>query len=82
MDNRDTYTKLDWILWSASLANSNEQFRELMKPVYDFLNETPDRFPMTDWYWTKSGEMRGMYARSVVGGVYMEMLKSKMENQK
>ncbi|MCX6325503.1 MAG: DUF4965 domain-containing protein [Bacteroidia bacterium] len=81
LDNRDSYTKLDWILWSASMANSNQQFRELIKPVYNFLNETPDRVPMTDWYWTKSGELRGFIARSVVGGVYMELLKEKMKKQ-
>ena len=81
LDNRDTYTKLDWILWSASMANSNHQFRELIKPVFNFLNETPDRVPMTDWYWTKSGEMRGFIARSVVGGIYMELLKEKMKKK-
>ncbi len=81
LDNRDTYTKLDWILWCASLANSNDQFRELIRPVYNFLNETPDRLPMTDWYWTKSGEWRGFIARSVVGGVYMELLKDKLKGK-
>ena len=48
LDNRESYTKLDWILWCASLANSNDQFRALIKPVHTFLNETPDRLPMTD----------------------------------
>jgi hypothetical protein len=81
LDNRDSYTKLDWILWTASLANSNEQFRKLIKPVYVFLNETADRLPMTDWYWTKTGEWRGFIARSVVGGVYMELLKDKMKKK-
>ncbi len=79
LDSRETYTKLDWIFWTASMANSNKDFRELITPVYTFLNETPDRVPMTDWYWTKSGEMRGFIARSVVGGVYMELLKDKMK---
>jgi hypothetical protein len=78
LDNRESYTKLDWILWSASMADSNQQFKELIRPVYNFLNETPDRVPMTDWYWTKSGELRGFIARSVVGGVYMELLKEKL----
>ena len=82
LDNRETYTKLDWILWSASLANSNDQFRQLIKPVHNFLNETPDRLPMTDWYWTRSGEWRGFIARSVVGGVYMELLKDKLKTVK
>lgn len=79
LDSRETYTKLDWILWSASMANSNDEFKQLIAPVYTFLNETPNRVPMTDWYWTKSGEMRGFIARSVVGGVYMEMLKEKLQ---
>jgi glycerophosphoryl diester phosphodiesterase len=78
LDNRDSYTKLDWILWTASLANSNDEFRKLIKPVHGFLNETPDRLSMTDWYWTKTGEWRGFIARSVIGGVYMELLKDKM----
>jgi len=81
LDNRSTYTKLDWIIWSASLANSNNAFRELVRPVYDFLKETPDRIPMTDWYWTKSGEYRGFIARSVVGGVYMGLLKEKFKQK-
>jgi hypothetical protein len=79
LDSRETYTKLDWILWTASMANTNEEFRALTAPVYNFLNNTPDRVPMTDWYWTKSGEMRGFIARSVVGGVYMELLKEKLK---
>ena len=78
LDSRETYTKLDWIVWTASLANSNEDFRKLIHPVYVWLNETPDRVPMSDWYWTKSGEVRGFRARSVVGGVYIELLKDKL----
>lgn len=81
LDNRESYTKLDWILWCASLANSNDQFRALVKPAHTFLNETPDRLSMTDWYWTRSGEWRGFVARSVVGGVYMELLKDKLKDK-
>ncbi len=79
LDNRDSYTKLDWILWTASLANSKQEFNQLVAPVYRFLNETPERVPMTDWYYTKTGEWRGFIARSVVGGVYMELLKEKLK---
>ena len=81
LDSRDSYTKLDWILWSATMANTDQQFQELIKPVYNFLNETPDRVPMTDWYWTNSGEMRGFIARSVVGGVYIKLLKEKLKKK-
>lgn len=79
LDNRESYSKLDWIIWTATMAGSKEQFSELIKPVYNFLNETPDRVPMTDWYWTRSGEMRGFQARSVVGGVYIKLLKEKLK---
>jgi hypothetical protein len=74
LDNRTAYTKLDWTLWTATLTRSREDFEALVGPVYAFLQETPDRVPMTDWYWTDSGKKRGFQARSVVGGVFLEML--------
>ena len=74
LDNRSDYTKLDWILWSAVLAESREDFEALIAPVHQFLNESPSRVPMTDWYWTTEGTQRGFQARSVVGGVYLKLL--------
>jgi len=74
LDNRSTYTKLDWVLWSATLTQTPDDFRALLLPVYRFLNETPDRVPMTDWYWTQDARLRGFQARPVVGGVFLQML--------
>ena len=74
LDNRKTYTKLDWTLWSATLADSADGFDALVSPVYDFLNATPDRVPMTDWYETTNARKVGFQARSVVGGVFIKML--------
>jgi len=74
LDNRATYTKLDWTIWSATLATKPEDFRALVHPVYEFLNQTPDRVPMTDWYDTVSAKQIGFQARSVVGGVFIKML--------
>ncbi len=74
LDNRQTYTKLDWILWTATLTQSRADFEALVDPVFTFLNETPDRSPMTDWYQTKSGTKVGFTARPVVGGVFAQML--------
>ena len=49
-------------------------FKALVSPVYDFLNTTPDRVPMTDWYETTDAHKAGFQARSVVGGVFIKLL--------
>jgi len=77
LDNRSLYTKLDWILWTATLTQNREDFEAIVDPVYLFLNETPDRSPMTDWYFTNDARKRGFTARPVVGGVFLQMLYDK-----
>lgn len=74
LDNRETYTKLDWIVWSASLTQDRADFTALVDPVYRYLNETPDRLPMSDWYQTRSARKVGFTARPVVGGVFLPLL--------
>ena len=74
LDNRATYTKLDWTVWSATLATNPTDFQAFIHPIFQFLNQTPDRVPMTDWYDTISARQIGFQARSVVGGVYIKML--------
>ncbi len=74
LDNRQTYTKLDWILWTATLTQDRRDFESLVNPVFRFLNETPDRSPMSDWYFTTDARKRGFTARPVVGGVFLRML--------
>lgn len=74
LDNRATYTKLDWITWTATLTQKRADFEALINPVFRFLNNTPDRCPMTDWYQTKTAKMVGFTARPVVGGVFAQML--------
>jgi hypothetical protein len=63
-----------WEIWTATLAQNPADFQVLIDPIYKFINETPDRVPMTDWYDTVSGKMVGFRARSVVGGVSIKML--------
>jgi hypothetical protein len=74
LDNRETNTKLDWTIWSATLAHNPADFQAIVHPVFGFLNQTTDRVPMTDWYDTVSARMVGFRARSVVGGVYIKAL--------
>ncbi|HRT55263.1 MAG TPA: DUF4965 domain-containing protein [Candidatus Paceibacterota bacterium] len=82
LDNRQTYTKLDWILWTATLTQDRGDFAALVEPVHRFLNETPDRSPMTDWYQTRTARKVGFTARPVVGGVFAQMLYDKSVWQK
>ena len=74
LDNRSEYTKLDWIYWTASLADSRKDFDALIDPTWKFADESPSRVPLTDWYWTQDAKQRGFQARSVVGGLFMKML--------
>lgn len=74
LDNRQTYTKLDWILWTATLTQERGDFDALVGPVRRFLHETPDRSPMTDWYFADTAKKRGFTARPVVGGVFAQLL--------
>ncbi len=74
LDNRADYTKLDWSVWSATLATNPQDFQNIVSPIVQFLNKTTDRVPMTDWYDTVTAKQVGFQARSVVGGVYIKML--------
>jgi len=74
LDNRRLYTKLDWITWTATLTGSRTDFEALVAPVFAFLNATPQRVPMSDWYWTHDATKTGFQARSVVGGVFLRLL--------
>ncbi len=74
LDIRKDYTKTDWLVWCATLTNNKEDFSALFQPFYRFMNETPDRIPLTDWYDTKRGKCIGFRARPVIGGVYIPFL--------
>jgi hypothetical protein len=74
LDSRKTYTKLDWQIWTATMASNQQQFDAIMNPILKWVNETPTRVPLTDWYDTIDGKQVGFQARSVVGGVYIKAL--------
>ena len=74
LDNRSAYTKLDWEVWTATLADNREDFDAILDRLGKFIHESPSRVPLTDWYWTTDGKQVGFQARSVVGGVYMPLL--------
>ena len=77
LDNRKDYTKLDWITWTATLTQNRDDFEALIDPIFTFLNATPDRAPMGDWYQNEEARKEGFTARPVVGGVFLRMLYDK-----
>ncbi|MFL6416747.1 MAG: glutaminase domain-containing protein [Bryobacteraceae bacterium] len=74
LDNRADYTKIDWLAWTASLSGSPAAFAQIFAPAYLFAQESPSRVPLTDWYDSKTGKQSGFQARSVVGGIFIQML--------
>ena len=90
LDSRKPYTKSDWTVWTATLAEDRADFEEFITPMWNAFNTTisPSRAPMSDWYWTTTGEYRGYYSktdkmwkgfrnRTVQGGLYIKLLEYK-----
>ena len=74
LDSREDYTKLDWLIWSTRLYGDMEYMDAALQSVVDMICETQDRVPLTDWYYTTNGMYQTFRNRSVVGGVFINLL--------
>ena len=83
LDSREAYSKSDWVLWTAAMVdNTNKRaFQRFSDPIWNWVNETTDRVPLSDWYWTDSKHFRGFRARSVIGGFWMKPLMDKYREE-
>lgn len=78
LDSRNTYTKSDWMVWVATLCNSKELFDTIIDSLWSSLSETNSRVPFTDWYDTVTGRQIGFQNRSVLGGIFIKLLRDSL----
>ncbi len=74
LDSRKDYTKIDWLMWATCIYDDKEFFAKVCKSIADMISETQDRVPIGDWYETKNAKHIRFQARSVVGGLFINLL--------
>ncbi len=74
LDSRNTYTKTDWMLWVAALGADGE-CDKYSRYIADFLTDTPDRVPFSDWIYSDRPNYQTFRNRTVQGGCFFPLLK-------
>jgi len=74
LDTRKDYTKSDWTVWVTVLTNDIEKRKQLLAPIYTFLEKSESRVPFSDWYDTKTSKFFYFKNRTVQGGCFMPLL--------
>ena len=52
----------------------------MLAPLAGWLDDAPQRVPLSDWFETDTGKQpggHGFWARSVVGGIYIKLMLDK-----
>ncbi len=81
LDNRYSWTIVPSYTWTATMADNLSDFNKLMDPMWKYINESPVRVPLGDWYDTKDGQQINFRARSIVGGVFSKTLNDVMQEK-
>ena len=75
MDSRGDITKTDWQMWSTMLFEDKEYTDMIVNAMWQFMVETPDRVPFSDLNYASAPITRGFQARTVQGGLFINLLK-------
>ena len=74
LDSREDYTKIDWLFWTTVMTGNKEYRDAVIDAAYKYISETSDRVPISDWYYASNGRMIMFQNRSVLGGIYINLL--------
>ena len=80
LDNRQPYTKSDWLVWTATLAESRDDFEAMVNKMWNAFNSTQTRVPMTDWYWTVTAGQKEYKSRTY-SDVYPDIIVKGFQNR-
>ena len=75
LDSRSDYTKIDWLMWSTCICRDKAYFDMVCESIVNMINETTDRVPLADWYYTSTGAYNRFKNRTVVGGLFINLLR-------
>lgn len=74
LDSREKYTKSDWLVWAACLAEKREDFDLLVSSLWSAYNTTRSYCPMSDWYWCDTSMSVMFRHRTVQGGLFIKLM--------
>jgi hypothetical protein len=76
LDNRHTYTKTDWEIWTAAWTDDATLRTQIIKDLLAYATSSPSRVPFSDWYDTKTAVKTGFQARPVVGAMFAPLVRA------
>lgn len=74
LDSRETYTKSDWLVWAASLAENKEDFNKIVDSLWLSYNTSKTYVPMSDWYYADTSSAIMFQHRTVQGGLFIKLM--------